>query len=233
MKYYAIHVEGNEERKKQLQKLSDVLGSPITLQLTQKSHKISDRLSDCTLNHVKVLTHFLQSEEREATIFEDDAEIVDFDGMREFYLNAPKDYDMLYFGLKEYVNYKGHGVYAETTRSWGAHAYLVNRWAATCIVNEYNCIKANNPPEKIYTLPPDWLINYAIQDWELKAYGPETIEKSFVVQKGPSLIVPPIIVCNPGDFFPVDYINGSEHPGKVPASVDSQQTAEGLEGSAS
>jgi len=192
MKYYAIHCEGDTARKKQLQKLSYVLGSPITLQITQKQPKIPDRLPDCTLNHVKVLTRFLESEEREATIFEDDAEIVDFDGMREFYLNAPTDYDILYFGLKEYVNYKGHGIYGETTRSWGAHAYLVNRWAATTIVNEYNCIKANNPPEKIETLPPDWLINYAIQDYHLKAYGPKTIEDSYVVQKGPSLIVPPI-----------------------------------------
>jgi len=214
MKYYAIHVEGDTARKNQLQKLSDTLGSPISLQITKKSPMITARLSDCTLNHVKVLTHFLQSEEPEAVIFEDDAEIVDFDGMKDFYLNAPKDYDILYFGLKEYVNYKGHGVYTATTRSWGAHAYLVNRWAATTIVNEYNCIKENNPPEKILTLPPDWLINYAIQDYELNAYGPKTIEDSFVVQKGPSLINPPLIVYNPekknNNFFLVQYINGAE-----------------------
>jgi hypothetical protein len=215
MKYYAIHVKGDTARKNQLQKLSDMLGSPITLQITNKSPVISARLSDCTLNHVKVLTHFLESEEREAIIFEDDAELVDFDGFRDFYLNAPKDYDILYFGLKEYVNYKGHGRYGLTTRSWGAHAYLVNRWAATTIINEYNCIRENNPPEKIITLPPDWLINYAIQDYELNAYGPDKIENSFVVQKGPSLINPPLIVCNPEKkdnfFFPAEYIYGSEN----------------------
>jgi len=186
MKYYAIHVEGTP-RKEQLQKLSDVLGSPITLQLTKLAPLVL-RVEDCTRNHVEALTKFLQTEEEEAVIFEDDAEIVDFDGFRQFYLDAPKC-DILYFGVKEYVNSIPQGNYTKTCRSWGVHAYLVNRWAATCIVNEYNCIKANNPPIKIQTLPPDWLINYAIQDFELEAYGPTVID-AFCVQKGESLVSP-------------------------------------------
>lgn len=189
MKYYAIHCEGNTARKQQLQKLSDMLGSPITLQLT-KLAPIDSRVEDCTRNHVEALTKFLQTEEEEAVIFEDDAEIVDFDGFRQLYLNAPKC-DILYFGVKEYVNFIPAGNYIKTCRSWGVHAYLVNRWAATCIVNEYNCIKGNNPPEKIQTLPPDWLVNYAIQDFELEAYGP-SMPSAFCVQRGTSLVSPPL-----------------------------------------
>jgi hypothetical protein len=188
MKYYAIHCEGNTVRKQQLQKLSDVLGSPITLQLTKLDPLPYLRVADCTRNHVEALTKFLQTEEEEAVIFEDDAEIVDFDGFRQFYLDAPKC-DILYFGVKEYVNSIPQGNYTKTCRSWGVHAYLVNRWAATCIVNEYNCIKQNNPPGKLQTLPPDWLINYAIQDFELEALGPTVID-ALCVQKGESLISP-------------------------------------------
>lgn len=188
MKYYAIHVEGNKERKKQLKKLSDTLGSPITLQLTKLDSVVRYRVMDCTRNHVEALTKFLNTEEQEAVIFEDDAEIIDFDGFRQLYLDAPQC-DILYFGVKEYVNSIPMGDYTKTCRSWGVHAYLVNRWAATCIVNEYNCIKANNPPEKIETLPPDWLINYAIIDFNLEAYGPTVID-AYCVQKGVSLVNP-------------------------------------------
>ena len=188
MKYYAIHCEGNEERKKQLQKLSNTLGSPITLQLTKLDSLVNFRVMDCTRNHVEALTKFLNTEEQEAVIFEDDAEIVDYDGFRQLYLDSPQC-DILYFGVKEYVESTPMGDYTKTTRSWGVHAYLVNRWAATCIVNEYNCIKANNRPEKLQTLPPDWLINYAIQDFGLDAYGPTVID-AFCVQKGESLVTP-------------------------------------------
>ena len=190
MKYYAIHCEGQEDRKKNLQKLSNVLGSPITLQLTKLTPFLSERVSDCTRNHIEALTKFLNTEEQEAVIFEDDTVIIDFDGFRQFYLDAPAC-DILYFGVKEYVSatFQAKSNYVKTTRSWGVHAYLVNRWAATCIVNEYNFIKANNPESKIKTLPPDWLINYSIQDFELNAYGPKD-PSEYCLQKGHSLVSP-------------------------------------------
>jgi GR25 family glycosyltransferase involved in LPS biosynthesis len=208
MKYYAIHVVGQETRKKNLQELSNILGEPIELQTSDMPKEILERTKNCTSNHVEALKKFLNTDEPEAVIFEDDCVIKDYEGFRNFYLDAPANYDILYFGVKAYVNFgKTDGNYIKTTRSWGCHAYLVTRWAATCIINQYNCIVANNPPAKILSLPPDWLINYSILDFELNAYGP-TFPWAYCQQANiPSLVSP--------KNFLVSYYNGGGQDGRA------------------
>jgi hypothetical protein len=191
MKYYAIHVDGEEARKKNIQELSNILGERIELQKSKMPEDISERTMSCTRNHIEALTKFLDTDEPEAIIFEDDAEIKNYEGFRDFYLDAPAGYDILYFGVLEYVHFgEITGKYLKTYRSWGVHAYLVTRFAAICIINKYNAIIASNPIEKIETLPPDWLINYACIDFDLNAYGP-TSPKEYVIQGNfPSLVTP-------------------------------------------
>ena len=191
MKYYAIHVSGEESRKKNIQKLSDTLGAPIELQKSEMPTEVSKRTLSCTRNHIEALTKFLDTDEPEAIIFEDDAEIKDYEGFRNYYLDAPSGYDILYFGAKEYVRHgEESGKYLKIYRSWGVHAYLVTRFAAVCIINEYNAIIACNPSEKIETLPPDWLINYSIIDFDLNAYGPVNPMEHVVQGNFPSLVTP-------------------------------------------
>jgi hypothetical protein len=191
MKYYAIHVAGAEARKKNIQELSNTLGERIELQKSEMPEDISERTSNCTRNHIDALSKFLDTDEPEAIIFEDDVEIKDYEGFRNFYLDAPAGYDILYFGVKEYVHFgEITGKYLKTYRSWGVHAYLVTRFAAICIINKYNAIVAENYIEKIKNLPPDWLINYAIIDFDLNAYGP-TSPMDYVIQGNfPSLVTP-------------------------------------------
>lgn len=204
MKYYAIHVVGQEIRKKNLQELSNTLGERIELQQSDMPRDIVSRTSNCTSNHVEALKKFLNTDEPEAVIFEDDCVIKDYEGFRDFYINAPADYDILYFGVKAYVNFgKTYGKYIKTNRSWGVHAYLVTRWAATCIINQYNCIVANNPPATILSMPPDWLVNYSVLDFELNAYGP-TFPWAYCEQGNfPSLV-------SPKNFLVYHYNGGNE-----------------------
>lgn len=115
----------------------------------------------CTASHVAIVQLALETGLETVTIFEDDAVIEgDVGRMR-------PECDIWYWGVNEVVEGEKEGDWMRVSRVWGSHALCLNRKAMKAVVATYEQSVRDG-----YGLPADWMYNYAIRWYGLKAYCP-------------------------------------------------------------
>jgi GR25 family glycosyltransferase involved in LPS biosynthesis len=132
----------------------------------------------CTLSHIGLL-EIVQHDKY--IIFEDDCECTStLDNINTFIKSLP-DYDIVCLSANEYVTYNSteDTNVVSVKRFHGSHALIVKKKAIHCILETYN--KYND--KKIF-LPADWLYSVAIQEHNLKCYGPTNPKQFFKQTSG-------------------------------------------------
>lgn len=187
MKAVAITLPDRIELVKTLEKS---LGYPITIFNAIKGGNYLDDFKDfkhplpdetitpgmigCLLSHMTIL----KETKEDILIFEDDCEYVS--DYSEFIRNVPK-FDILCLGTNENVDYKleGNSNYVRIKQFWGTHAILIKYNAIEAILKTYEKYKSRKR-----FLPPDWVYNYAIKQFNLRVYAPKNPKQFFKQKSG-------------------------------------------------
>ena len=187
MKAVAITLPDRIELVKTLEKS---LGYPITIFNAIKGGNYLDDFKDfkhplpdetitpgmigCLLSHMTIL----KETKEDILIFEDDCEYVS--DYSEFIRNVPK-FDILCLGTNENVDYKleGNSNYVRIKQFWGSHAIIIKYSAIEAILKTYEKYKSRKR-----FLPPDWVYNYAIKQFNLRVYAPKNPKQFFKQKSG-------------------------------------------------
>lgn len=187
MKAVAITLPDRIELVKTLEKS---LGYPITIFNAIKGGNYLDDFKDfkhplpdetitpgmigCLLSHMTIL----KETKEDILIFEDDCEYIS--DYSEFIRNVPK-FDILCLGTNENVDYKleGNSNYVRIKQFWGAHAIIIKYSAIEAILKIYEKYKSRKR-----FLPPDWVYNYAIKQFNLRVYAPKNPKQFFKQKSG-------------------------------------------------
>ena len=187
MKAVAITLPDRIELVKTLEKS---LGYPITIFNAIKGGNYLDDFKDfkhplpdetitpgmigCLLSHMTIL----KETKEDILIFEDDCEYVS--DYSEFIRNVPK-FDILCLGTNENVDYKleGNSNYVRIKQFWGSHAIIIKYSAIEAILKTYEKYKSRKR-----FLPPDWVYNYAIKQFNLRVYAPKNPKQFFKQKNG-------------------------------------------------
>jgi GR25 family glycosyltransferase involved in LPS biosynthesis len=187
MKYLAITLPDRIEIVKTLEK---EIGVPITIfnaiqgkdfleDFKDFKHPLSDEpitpgMIGCVLSHMTLL----KEAKTDILIFEDDCEYVS--DYSEFIRNIP-NFDILCLGTNENVEYElqGNSNYVKIKRFWGTHAILIKYSAIEGILKTYEKYKSRKR-----FLPPDWIYNYAIREYNLRVYAPKNPKQFFKQKSG-------------------------------------------------
>jgi len=142
------------------------------------NEKINSGMIGCLLSHIGLL-EIVQHDKY--IIFEDDCECTStLDSINTFIKSLP-DYDIVCLSANEYVTYSStkHTNIVSIKRFHGSHALILTKKAIVCILETYN--KYN---DKKTFLPADWLYSIAIQEHNLKCYGPKNSKQFFKQTSG-------------------------------------------------
>jgi len=111
------------------------------------------------------------------TVFEDDAEVIDMNGLGEFLNTIPNDFDILLLGYNQIVKGTVLQHYKTVTEFWGTHAMILSKKSRDLFINEYDYLKSIGQMQ-----PADWLWNSIIQNNSLTVYTP--LKPSIVQKEG-------------------------------------------------
>lgn len=142
------------------------------------NEKINSGMIGCLLSHIGLL-EIVQHDKY--IIFEDDCECVStLDNINTFIKSLP-DYDIVCLSANEYVTYNSteDTNVVSVKQFYGSHALILTKKAIVCILQTYN--KHNDA--KVF-LPADWLYSIAIQEYNLKCYGPKNPKQFFKQKSG-------------------------------------------------
>lgn len=134
---------------------------------------INNGMIGCLLSHIGIMEIVHNSK---YIIFEDDCECLASVKEINDFINSFSDYDMLCLSASEYVKYEPteNSNIVSVKRFHGSHALLLTKKAVKCLLETYEKYNKN----KIF-LPSDWLYSIAIQEHNLKCYGPRNSKQFF------------------------------------------------------
>ncbi len=170
---YVIHRRQDTEREHLVTELQAVFprltvfegidGSTVSIGRVHPWEGIaSDGVLGNTASHVTLIRQALEVGLETLTLFEDDAVV---EG--ECTLAKPAEWDIWFWGVNEVVKGNPEGSWIRVVRAWGSHALCLNRKAMLAAIAIYEQSVRDG-----IGLPSDWMYNYAIHHYGLKAYCP-------------------------------------------------------------
>lgn len=134
---------------------------------------INNGMIGCLLSHVGIMEIVHSSK---YSIFEDDCECVASSKEINTFVQSIPEYDILCLSANEYVKFEPteKNNIVSVKRFHGSHALVLTKKAVQCILETYESYNK----KKIF-LPADWLYSVAIQEHNLKCYGPKNPKQFF------------------------------------------------------
>lgn len=142
------------------------------------NEKINNGMIGCLLSHTGLLEIV---QDTKYVIFEDDCECVStLDDTNNFIKSLP-EYDLVCLSASEYVSYSSteNSSIVSIKRFHGSHALILTQKAVERIIETFEKYS-----EKKIFLPADWLYSIAIQEHNLKCYGPTNSKEFFKQTSG-------------------------------------------------
>lgn len=139
---------------------------------------INKGMIGCLLSHIEIMKTIKKDR---YVIFEDDCECVTSLEEINRFINSVLDYDILCLSASEYVKYDltENSNLVSIKRFHGSHALIITDKAIRYILETFEKYSKN----KIF-LPSDWLYSIAIQEHNLKCYGPINPKQFFKQTSG-------------------------------------------------
>ena len=140
---------------------------------------INNGMIGCLLSHIGLME--IVDDNSKYVIFEDDCECVaPIEEINSFIVSVP-EYDILCLSASEYVKYSSteNSNIVSVKRFHGSHALIVTNKAIKAILETYETYNKKN-----IFLPADWLYSVAIQEHNLKCYGPKNSKQFFKQTSG-------------------------------------------------